>query len=382
MPLLVAVLIGIAYQLFVDIYLVALPEIQESLNMSYLVTNLSLVLYLGANAVFLLVAGMWSEDIGRKNIILLGLVISLIGTALILFCDSSPGFLAGRILQGVGLSASILATPVLMDNYQGKMLTYGFLTFEFFYSITPIIAPYIGASITSHYSWQDIFWVLLVYQSVLLLLTFKLKDKIAEQNRLTRKRRMVVLKRIFSTPKFMVLTLLMTLFWGEMVIAHLLSPYIFQNDFGFSTYEYGLFALAMGGFYAVAAISNVVLLKFFAEERIIAFSVWANALLALVFVIKQTVVPHSIWDISIYLSLMAMFCGLFFINAMARSLRIFADYFSGYAASLQGCICIGFWSLLSLLSSQMKPSEPTLILLLSLMAGVSTVILWRKRELI
>ena len=33
-PLLVAVLIGIAYQVFVDIYLVALPEIQKSLNMS------------------------------------------------------------------------------------------------------------------------------------------------------------------------------------------------------------------------------------------------------------------------------------------------------------------------------------------------------------
>ena len=380
MPLLVAVLIGIAYQVFVDIYLVALPEIQESLNMSYIAANSSLILYLGANAAFLLVAGILSEQLGRKNIIIIGLCISLLGTAIILSFETSAGFLIGRTLQGVGLSASILATPVLMDNYQGKHLTWGFLCFEFFYSVTPIIAPYVGATIASAYSWQNIFLILLVYQVVLLLLTLKLKKQQIDKKRINWKRRLVIFRRMLKTTKFTVLTLMMTLFWGEMVIAHLLSPYIFQNDFGFTTYEYGLFALVMGGFYAVAAVSNILLLKFYTEDQIIAFSIWANGILAIIFVIKQLVFPHSVWDIGIYLCLMAIFCGLFFINGMARSLRIFADYYSGYAASLQGCICIGFWSVLSFLSSQIQPSETMLIMVLSGIAAISVWLLVKKRS--
>ncbi|WP_076587361.1 MFS transporter [Vibrio ostreicida] len=382
MPLLVAVLIGIAYQVFVDIYLVALPDIQKALNMSYLAANSSLILYLGANAAFLLVAGILSEQLGRKNIIIAGLCISLIGTAIILYIEHSTAFLIGRTLQGVGLSASILATPVLMDNYKGKQLTYGFLCFEFFYSVTPIIAPYIGATISSQYSWQHIFLILFVYQVVILLLTLKLNKHTADKKRINKKRRLVIFRRMIKNKKFTVLTVLMALFWGEMVIAHLLSPYIFQNDFNYSTYEYGLFALAMGGFYAVAAISNLVLLKFYSEASIISFSVWANTILAVSFVIKQWILPQSVWDIGVYLCLMAIFCGLFFINAMASSLRIFADYYSGYAAALQGCICIGFWSLLSLLSSQIQPNETTLIMGLSAIAALATIVLIKKRALI
>ncbi|NOH70256.1 multidrug effflux MFS transporter [Vibrio pectenicida] len=382
MPLLVAVLIGIAYQVFVDIYLVALPDIQKSLNMSYLAANSSLILYLGANAIFLLLAGILSEQLGRKNIIIAGLCISLVGTATILSMQHSAAFLIGRTLQGVGLSASILATPILMDNYKGKQLTYGFLCFEFFYSITPIIAPYIGATITSQYSWQHIFTILFIYQIVVLLFTLKLNKQNMDKKRLDKRRRLVIFRRILANKKFTVLTLIMALFWGEMVIAHLLSPYIFQNDFNYSTYEYGLFALTMGIFYAIAAISNLVLLKFYTEVRIISFSVWANAILAAIFLVKQLILPQSELDIGIYLCLMAIFCGLFFINAMTSSLRIFADYYSGYAAAIQGCICIGFWSLLSLICSQIQPNETVLVIILSSMAVVATTLLIKKRTII
>jgi len=382
MPLLVAVLIGIAYQVFVDIYLVVLPEIQASLNMSYIAANSSLFLYLGANAAFLLIAGILSEQLGRKNIIIIGLCISLLGTAIILAFETSAGFLIGRTLQGVGLSASILATPLLMDNYQGKHLTWGFLCFEFFYSVTPIIAPYVGATIASISSWQNIFLILLVYQIILLLLTLTLKKQQIDKKRLSWKRRLIIFRHMLRTTQFTVLTLMMALFWGGMVIAHLLSPYIFQNDFEFTTYEYGLFVLVMGGFYAVAAVSNILLLKFYSEDKIIAFSIWANAVLATTFIIKLFTFPHPVWDIGIYLCFMSIFCGLFFINAMARSLRIFADYYSGYAASLQGCICIGFWSLLSFLSSQIKPTESMLIVILSSIAAISVWLLISKRRLI
>lgn len=167
-----------------------------------------------------------------------------------------------------------------------------------------------------------------------------------------------------------------------MVIAHLLSPYIFQNDFKYSTYEYGLFTLTMGCCYAFAAISNLLLLKFYSEEGIISFSIWANTILAIAFLTKQWILPQSGIDIAIYLCLMAIFCGLFFINAMASSLRIFADYYSGYAAALQGCICIGFWSLMSLLCSQVQPKEDTLITILSLMALLTAIILVKKRTIV
>lgn len=381
-PLLVAVLVGIAYQVFVDIYLVALPEIQEALNMTYLAANSSLILYLGANAIFLLLAGVLSEQLSRRNIIITGLCVSLIGTALIIFIQSPIAFLIGRTLQGVGLSTSILATPILMDNYKGKQLTYGFLCFEFFYSITPIIAPYIGATISSYYSWKHIFVILFFYQLIILLFTIKLKKQKIQNNKIDKKRRIVIFRRILTNTKFTTLTVLMTLFWGGMVIAHLLSPYIFQNDFKYSTYEYGLFALTMGCCYAFAAISNLLLLKFYSEEGIISFSIWANTVLAVVFLAKQWILPQSGIDIVIYLCLMAIFCGLFFINAMASSLRIFANYYSGYAAALQGCICIGFWSLVSLLCSQIQPKEDTLIIILSLMALLTAIILVKKRTIV
>ena len=166
----IVILTGLGYQTFIDIYLPGLPAISEYYRVGSSYVQLSMTLYLLGSGIAFFFYGVLSDIYGRKKLMLTGVLICSLGTVMSLISTNISWFLLGRILQGVGLGASILASPVLIDTLKGKTLVTAFVLYNISYSAIPVLAPYFGGLILKYYDWQIIFVVLLIYILIITLL--------------------------------------------------------------------------------------------------------------------------------------------------------------------------------------------------------------------
>src|SRR3990167_8516207 len=102
--LLCALLIFIAMTSMVatDMYVPSLPYITQYFSASTTAVKLTISAYFLTFSVSQLIYGPLSDGFGRRIILIIGLVIFLIGSALCVFAWSINALLVGRLLQGIG----------------------------------------------------------------------------------------------------------------------------------------------------------------------------------------------------------------------------------------------------------------------------------------
>ena len=123
--------------------------------------GLALGIYGLSQGVLQIPFGMLSDRIGRKSIILLGLAMFGIGSAVAALSTSIDGVIAGRLLQGTGAVGSVILALVAdltaEENRTKAMAMVGVtigLSFMFAIVAGPIIASFTGV--------QGIFWLMVV----------------------------------------------------------------------------------------------------------------------------------------------------------------------------------------------------------------------------
>lgn len=106
------------------------------------------------------VFGKFSDLFGRKAVMLLGIGIFLVGSALCGFAWSMPSMISFRLVQGVGAGAILpVAMTVIGDLYsaqeRGKIQGYTASV----WALSAVIGPLAGGLIVQHISWAWIFWI-------------------------------------------------------------------------------------------------------------------------------------------------------------------------------------------------------------------------------
>ncbi len=117
--------------------------------------------YLLAYAAMSLFHGPLSDALGRKPVIVIGMIcygLASMGAAL---ADSFPMLLVFRALQGLcGGAGMVVGRAVVRDRLEGadaqRLLARALLIF----SISPAIAPMVGAGLLGATGWRGIFWFL------------------------------------------------------------------------------------------------------------------------------------------------------------------------------------------------------------------------------
>lgn len=159
MPNLVLIILLAAFPaLSTDMYLPAIPSLQEMWGVSLAEANLSLVVFFVCFSFFLLVHGPISDRIGRKPVLVGGVLLYVAGC---FACAASVGIwqlVVARMVQATGAAAaSFLALALTKDLYLGqdrqKVLSYiGIIV-----PLCPMLAPMLGGWMLDHLSWRWIF---------------------------------------------------------------------------------------------------------------------------------------------------------------------------------------------------------------------------------
>ncbi|KKN20020.1 hypothetical protein LCGC14_0939820 [marine sediment metagenome] len=108
--------------------------------------------------------GPLSDSFGRKPIVYMGFALFAVASIICVFAPSLEVMIAGRILQGIGLSAPrTIAISIIRDTYKGDYMARIMSFVTAFFILVPVVAPAIGKWIMDAFGWEAIFYVQLFF---------------------------------------------------------------------------------------------------------------------------------------------------------------------------------------------------------------------------
>jgi MFS transporter, DHA1 family, multidrug resistance protein len=144
--------------LAVHLFMPAIPAVKASLGLSDATAQLTFSIALFSMAFATLVYGSLSDYFGRRPVLLSGLGLFLVGSAISAAADSLPALVIGRCVQAIGAGCGItLVRAIAQDVYGPSRLIKAIAYLTMAYTIGPMISPMIGGILIDAFGWRTVF---------------------------------------------------------------------------------------------------------------------------------------------------------------------------------------------------------------------------------
>ena len=164
--------------LAMQIFLPALPFIQQDFGVAPGTAQLVLSLSMLSIALSTLAYGPISDRYGRRPVLLGGLLIFIVGSLVCALADSLWLLIAGRVVQAIGgASGMVLARAIVRDVYAHEKVASVIAYLTIAMVVAPMVAPAIGGFLTDWFGWRSIFAFVAIFGlPVLVLVLFRLAE--------------------------------------------------------------------------------------------------------------------------------------------------------------------------------------------------------------
>ncbi|MBV9416051.1 MAG: MFS transporter, partial [Solirubrobacterales bacterium] len=138
--------------------IIALPDLERSLNTSLLELVWVILVYMIASTVLVLSAGRLSDQFGRKKAYVAGFVLFALASLGAGFAGSGTELIVWRILQGIGGSFLFAnAAAIVTDAFPREQLGLAMGTNTMVAAVGLVIGPVLGGALVA-ISWHWVFW--------------------------------------------------------------------------------------------------------------------------------------------------------------------------------------------------------------------------------
>ncbi|WP_043969785.1 MULTISPECIES: multidrug effflux MFS transporter [Acinetobacter] len=341
--------------LAIDIYLPAFPLLAESFATTAGQIQLTLSVFLIGLAIGQGIYGPLLDRFGRRNPLLIGIAIFILGSLLAAIAPSIEWLLAARFLQAIGASAGLVVPrAIISDVCDAKTSAKNFSILMQVMMIIPIIAPLFGSFILRFGSWTLIFYILAILGTILWLwgnyaIPETLKPEYRQPLQLSTIR--ISYQTLALNQKFMAYTLAGGSILGGFFVYLSQSPFIFIQHYhihneGFST----LFAANAIGLIILGQVSIMLLKRWSAQQLLIlGMCIFSGA--SLILLLSVSLSTLSLWQYVALLGLSIWSTGFIFGNVTALTMQQSPQHLTGAASSLMGLLQYALASLIGLIVS-------------------------------
>ena len=158
----------------IDTIFPAFPAIGAQFGADKLAMQQTISVYLVAYALMSIVHGPLSDAIGRRRVILGGLIVFAIASVGCALSKDLTTLLAFRALQGLSSGVGlIVGRAVIRDVLHGDDAQRLMSQVSMIFGVAPALAPVIGGWILGVAHWPAIFWFLVAFSIVLIVATWR-----------------------------------------------------------------------------------------------------------------------------------------------------------------------------------------------------------------
>jgi DHA1 family bicyclomycin/chloramphenicol resistance-like MFS transporter len=143
--------------LAVHLFMPVIPAVKVALGLSDAVAQLTFSIALFSMAFATLVYGSLSDRYGRRPVLLSGLALFLVGSAISALASSVIPLVLGRVVQAVGAGCGITLVRAIAQDVYGRNLVKAIAYLTMAYTIGPMIAPIAGGILIDAFGWRSAF---------------------------------------------------------------------------------------------------------------------------------------------------------------------------------------------------------------------------------
>lgn len=266
----------------IDTIFPAFPAIGAQLGADKVEIQQTISAYLVAYALMSLVHGPLSDAIGRKRVIIGGLVVFTFASIGCALSQDLPTLLAFRALQGLSSGVGlIVGRAVIRDVLHGEAAQRLMSQVSMIFGIAPAIAPIIGGWILGWSAWPLIFWFLAAFSVLLLVVTWLgLPETHAKDARLPLRAGSLVrdYASIFANPRFQRLAAASAFNFAALWLFIASAPAFVVDHLGLGESDFGWFFVPMiGGMVTGSFVSGRTAGRI-SGERLVGFGFTASAI--------------------------------------------------------------------------------------------------------
>ena len=225
---------------------------------SWAPSSMSFYLLGGACVAWLL--GPLSDRLGRKKVLLAGVLFFVLCCLLILLTKNIESFLALRFLQGIGLTViSAVGYAAIQETFEERDAIKVMALMANISLLAPLLGPVVGAFMIDHVSWH---WGFIGIAFLAFLSWFGLKAKMPDTKVSIPKQPISYIlddfKQVYKNKRFLGMTLALPMVSMPLMLWIALSPVMLVEELGFSSMQYGLAQFpVLGGL----ILGNIMLIK-------------------------------------------------------------------------------------------------------------------------
>lgn len=320
----------------IKICLPALPSLATVFSTSDNYLKLSVTLYLLFFGVSQTLWGSCSEYYGRKKLLLLALIISIIGSVITTFSYDVTQYIIGRSLEGIGMGAvSPICRAIYVDVFSKDEMSKHMVLVSSSTAMTPALAPIVGGYMLVYLGWRSIFVLL----ALLALLFYFVGLRYLPETHLL-KRAKFSFSDVFSTygeilasKKLWSYGLCYAAMTGGMLGYYAAMPYWFVSQFGISENRYAYLALFSVGAYIITLTLMRKLITRFSNDHLLFIGTVLTTIFAIFSVFFAAFMPSSVVTVTLLISLYTVCTGFIFPNANAAIMSAF-KHAAGSASAL------------------------------------------------
>ncbi|MDX9962850.1 multidrug effflux MFS transporter [Desulfobacter postgatei] len=291
-----------------DMYLPALPLLQQIWQQPMSVVNLTLSGFFIGFCISMLLYGPLSDKYGRKPLLMVGIMIYIAASFVSGFVDDIYHLICLRVLQGVGASSGVvISMAITKDLYEGKQRQRILAYMAVIMALAPMLAPILGGVIMAWLSWNWVFFMQAVMGMIALGGVFWLKEPLQEPENVSISETMRLYLKLFGNWRYIGLVLL----FSVIVLPHFSfigsASNIYISHFGMSEQVFSYFfafnaAAIMAGSFICTRIQRRM-----ASEKIVTIG-FAGILAAGLFMHADLVAGP--WGLALPMALSSFFFGL------------------------------------------------------------------------